>query len=98
MDHDQKILLVILMYLYVRYFWKRGVKRVRDNDSEMTGHKYMLELLQRNPLQCVEVLRMSRESFVQLCAYFRVNYSLKDSKHVSVEEKMAMFFMMIGHN
>ncbi|XP_023759415.1 uncharacterized protein LOC111907843 [Lactuca sativa] len=41
---------------------------------------------------------MSRESFVQLCAHFRVNYALKDSKHVSVEEKMAMFFMMIGHN
>ncbi|KAL4562191.1 hypothetical protein LXL04_034389 [Taraxacum kok-saghyz] len=27
-----------------------------------------------------------------------VNYSLKYSKHVSVEEKMAMFLMMIGHN
>ncbi|CAH1431310.1 unnamed protein product [Lactuca virosa] len=23
MDHDKKILLIILMYLYVRYFWKR---------------------------------------------------------------------------
>ncbi|XP_052622672.1 uncharacterized protein LOC128127962 [Lactuca sativa] len=64
----------------------------------MTGHEYTLELLHRNRLQCVEVLRMSRESFVRLCAHFRANYSLKDSKHVSVEEKMAMFFMMIGHN
>ncbi|XP_052622280.1 uncharacterized protein LOC128127662 [Lactuca sativa] len=64
----------------------------------MTGHEYTLELLHRNRLQCVEVLRMSRESFVRLCAHFRANYSLKDSKHVSVEEKMAMFLMMIGHN
>ncbi|XP_023769579.2 uncharacterized protein LOC111918148 [Lactuca sativa] len=98
MDHDQKLLLVILMYLYIRYFWKRGVKRLRDNDSEMTGHEYTLELLHRNRLQCVEVLRMSRESFVRLCAHFRANYSLKDNKHVSVEEKMAMFLMMIEHN
>ncbi|XP_052625019.1 uncharacterized protein LOC128132471 [Lactuca sativa] len=64
----------------------------------MTGHEYTLELLHRNRLQCVEVLRMSRESFVRLCAHFRANYSLKDNKHVSVEEKMAMFLMMIGHN
>ena len=44
------------------------------------------------------MLRMTRESFVRLCALFRVQYSLKDSKHVSVEEKMAMFLMIIGHN
>lgn len=66
MDHDQKILLVILMYLCV----KRGLKRVCDNDSEMTEHKYTLELMQRNPLHCVEVLHMSRESFVRLFANF----------------------------
>ncbi|KAL7607165.1 hypothetical protein Lser_V15G15680 [Lactuca serriola] len=64
----------------------------------MTGHEFTLELLHHNPLQCVEVPRMSRGSFVRLCAHFRVNYALKDSKHVSVEEKMAMFLMMIGHN
>ncbi|XP_023762980.2 uncharacterized protein LOC111911435 [Lactuca sativa] len=64
----------------------------------MTGHEFTLELLHRNPLKCVEVLRMSRESFVRLCAHFRVNYALNDNKHVSVEEKMAMFLMMIGHN
>ncbi|XP_023760234.1 uncharacterized protein LOC111908652 [Lactuca sativa] len=98
MDHDQKLLLVILMYLYIRYFWKRGVKRLRDNDLEMTGHEYTLELLYRNHLQCVEVLRMSHDSFVGLCAHFRAHYSLKDNKHVSVEEKMAMFLMMIGNN
>ncbi|KAD4385392.1 hypothetical protein E3N88_25560 [Mikania micrantha] len=71
---------------------------MRDNDSSMTGHKYTLELLQGGPKQCHELLRMSLESFVRLCAHFRVNYSLKDSKHVSVEEKMAMFLMIIGHN
>ncbi|XP_052621710.1 uncharacterized protein LOC111898482 [Lactuca sativa] len=64
----------------------------------MTGHEYTLELLHRNRLQCVEVLRMSHDSFVRLYAHFRVHYSLKDNKHVSVEEKMAMFLMMIGHN
>ncbi|XP_023732553.1 uncharacterized protein LOC111880364 [Lactuca sativa] len=61
----------------------------------MTGHEFTLEILHCNPLQCLEVIRMSRESFVRLCANFRVNYTLKDNKHVSVEEKMTMFLMMI---
>ncbi|KAD6795991.1 hypothetical protein E3N88_06887 [Mikania micrantha] len=72
-----------------------SLKRMRDNDSDMTGQQYTLELLQGNPRQCHEMLRMTRESFVRLCALFRVQYSLKDSKHVSVEEKMAMFLMII---
>ena len=41
---------------------------------------------------------MSRDSFIRLCTHFRVREWLKDSKHVSVEEKMAMFLMMLGHN
>ncbi|VFQ59902.1 unnamed protein product [Cuscuta campestris] len=60
MDYDKKLFIVILMYLYVRFFWKRGLKRLRDNDSEMTGHKYTLELLQGNPKQCTELLRQNK--------------------------------------
>ncbi|KAL7592227.1 hypothetical protein Lser_V15G33234 [Lactuca serriola] len=64
----------------------------------MSGHEFTLELLHCNPIHCAKVLCMSRESFFRLCAHFRVNYTLEDRKHVSVEEKITMFFMMIGHN
>ncbi|GJX29488.1 Myb/SANT-like domain, harbinger transposase-derived nuclease domain protein [Tanacetum coccineum] len=64
----------------------------------MSGHQFTLELLQGNDRQCVELLRMSRDSFIRLCTHFSVKEWLKDSKHVSVEEKMAMFLMMLGHN
>ncbi|GJY42063.1 Myb/SANT-like domain, harbinger transposase-derived nuclease domain protein [Tanacetum coccineum] len=56
----------------------------------MPGHQFTLELLQGNDRHCVELLRMSRDSFIHLCTHFRVKEWLKDSKHVSVEEKMAM--------
>ncbi|XP_071738895.1 uncharacterized protein [Rutidosis leptorrhynchoides] len=64
----------------------------------MTGGLFTLQLLQGNDTQCVELLRMSRDSYVRLCTYFRVKGWLKDSKHLSVEEKIAMFLMMLGHN
>ena len=71
---------------------------MRDNTSKTSGHQFTLELLQGTNNQCIELLRMSCDSYVRLCTHFRVKSWLKDSKHISVEEKMAMFLMMIGHN
>ncbi|GKB64727.1 Myb/SANT-like domain, harbinger transposase-derived nuclease domain protein [Tanacetum coccineum] len=98
MDYNQQLALIIVMNNYLRYVRSRKGKRKRDNNSAMPGHQFTLELLQGNDRQCVELLRMSRDSFIHLCTHFRVKEWLKDSKHVSVEEKMAMFVMMLGHN
>ncbi|GJS84421.1 hypothetical protein Tco_0750962, partial [Tanacetum coccineum] len=95
MDYNQKLALIIVMFNYLRYVRSRKGKRKRDNNSAMSGRQFTLELLQGNDRQCVELLRMSRDSFISLCTHFRVKEWLKDSKHVSVEEKMAMFFMML---
>nr|KAJ0222581.1 hypothetical protein LSAT_V11C200080510 [Lactuca sativa] len=71
---------------------------MRDNTSKTSGHQFTLELLQVTNNQCIELLRMSRDSYVRLCTHFRVKSWLKDSKHILVEEKMVMFLMMTGHN
>ncbi|PWA46284.1 hypothetical protein CTI12_AA510170 [Artemisia annua] len=73
-------------------------KRKRDNTSTMSGHQYTQELLQGNNLQCTELIRMSRDSFVRLCNHFKERNWLRDSKHISVEEKMFIFLMIVGHN
>ncbi|XP_062100934.1 uncharacterized protein LOC133806867 [Humulus lupulus] len=41
---------------------------------------------------------MSRDAFVLLCNHFRQREWIKDSKHVSVEEKIAIFLIIIAHN
>ncbi|GJX47518.1 hypothetical protein Tco_0272708 [Tanacetum coccineum] len=38
------------------------------------------------------------DSFVRLCNHFKEKNWLRDSKHISVEEKMFIFLMIIGHN
>ncbi|KAM3221710.1 hypothetical protein P3L10_020980 [Capsicum annuum] len=43
-------------------------------------------------------MRISRDAYVRLCQHFRQNGWLTDSKHISVEEKIAMFLTIIGHN
>ncbi|GAV77454.1 DDE_4 domain-containing protein [Cephalotus follicularis] len=43
-------------------------------------------------------MRISREAYVRLFMHFKHKLWLHDSRYVSVEEKMAMFLTIIGHN
>ncbi|KAL6661145.1 hypothetical protein ACP70R_000529 [Stipagrostis hirtigluma subsp. patula] len=49
-------------------------------------------------VQCVELLRMKRAPFFQLCDLFRSRQLLRDSIHTSIEEQVAMFLLVVGHN
>ncbi|GKB56968.1 Myb/SANT-like domain, harbinger transposase-derived nuclease domain protein [Tanacetum coccineum] len=71
MDNAQKVIFVILVYFYFKYFRPRGMKRKKDNTSAMSGEQYTRDLLEGNNLQCTELLRMSRDSFVRLCVHFK---------------------------
>ena len=48
--------------------------------------------------QCVELLRMRRARFYQLCDLFRSRELLKDTIHCNIEEQVAMFLHVVGHN
>ena len=48
--------------------------------------------------QCVELLRMRRAPFYQLCDLFRSRELLKDTIHCNIEEQVAMFLHVVGHN
>jgi hypothetical protein len=47
---------------------------------------------------CVDLLRMRRAPFMQLCDLFCTRQLLRDSIHSSVEEQVAMFLHVLGHN
>ena len=49
-------------------------------------------------IQCVELLRMRRTPFFQLCDLFRSRELLKDTIHCCIEEQVAMFLHVVGHN
>lgn len=97
MEFEDQLLLLMIFYWYVRR--KRNyLPRVKDNTSTLSGARYTLELLYGSNRQCIELMRMSRDAFVLLCNHFRQRAWIKDSKHVSVEEKIAMFLTIIAHN
>ncbi|WVZ51535.1 hypothetical protein U9M48_002672 [Paspalum notatum var. saurae] len=47
---------------------------------------------------CVNLLRMKRAPFFQLCDLFRARLLLRDSIHNTIEEQAAMFLHAVGHN
>ncbi|WVZ89944.1 hypothetical protein U9M48_036289 [Paspalum notatum var. saurae] len=47
---------------------------------------------------CVNLLRMKRAPFFQLCDLFRTRVLLRDSIHSTIEEQVAMFLHVVGHN
>ncbi|XP_059304890.1 uncharacterized protein LOC132056626 isoform X3 [Lycium ferocissimum] len=98
MDIDDQILWLMSLYWQRNRYRLKYDRRIRDLTSSLSGQKYTLELLSGSNRQCIELMRMSRDAYVRLCQHFRHNGWLIDSKHISVEEKIAIFLTIIGHN
>jgi hypothetical protein len=43
-------------------------------------------------------LRLTKRSFIDLCGILREKSGLQDTLNVSVEEKLAIFLLIVGHN
>jgi hypothetical protein len=48
--------------------------------------------------RCVELLRMRKAPFFQLCDLFRNRSLLRDNIHNTIEEQVTMFLLVVGHN
>jgi hypothetical protein len=51
-----------------------------------------------NDVECISMLRMRRAPFFNLCNLFRDRSLLRDTIHSSIEEQVAMFLHVVGHN
>ena len=92
------ILMCMMIYYYLTLHKKQRRPRKRDLTSTFTGHAYTLELLTGPGTQCHDLMRFSRTAYVRLCDHFRQKNWLQDSRYITVEEKMAIFLIVIGHN
>jgi len=49
-------------------------------------------------IECVATLRMRRASFFNLCNLFKERHLLRDTINSNIEEQVAMFLHVVGHN
>jgi hypothetical protein len=65
----------------------------------LPGAEYLRELLQSgNEKRIYEVIRMQKETFDQLCLRLRRNAGLKDSRHILVDQQVAIFLWIINYS
>ena len=67
-------------------------------NSALTGHDYVLEILNGNNSRCYEQLRMNKHVFLSLCNVLKEKELLENSRYITVEEQVAMFLYVISHN
>ena len=71
-----------------------GPMAERDQ-QRMNNLRYIYE---SDDVHCVNLLRMKRAPFFQLCDHFCSRQLVTDSIHASVEKQVAMFLHVVGHN
>ncbi|XP_052619625.1 uncharacterized protein LOC128125995 [Lactuca sativa] len=93
----------VVAFLLLVFYWLRSnrrrlikIHRIRENDS--SGYAYTQDLMYGDPTQCFDMMRLTQEAFALLCNHFTEKNWLQASRTISIEEKMAIFLHVIGHN
>jgi hypothetical protein len=73
----------------------KSLKTARNTGQP--GGDYLFELLEcGNDKRIYSVLRMKKETFERLCLWLRMNTTLKDSRHIQVNEQVFIFLWIIN--
>ncbi|XP_039141264.1 uncharacterized protein LOC120278583 [Dioscorea cayenensis subsp. rotundata] len=65
---------------------------------DLTRKKHMEHILRSGRDYCVNYLRMDVGPFMHLASIMRDKHLLRDTRHISMEEQLAMFLHIVGHN
>jgi hypothetical protein len=70
---------------------------LRD-ENEQHGVRTLNRIYNSSDAECIAMLRMKRVPFFALCQTFRHRSRVTDREGVSIEEQVAMFLHVVGHN
>jgi hypothetical protein len=102
----QAVALVVVIQAWILLLHKRAVMRIAypqvsygpmlQRDQERIAN--LNWIYNKNEVEAVQMLRMRRAPFYELVKRFRKRGLPSDSIHTSVEEQVAMFLHIVGHN
>ena len=96
-DSDNEDILAIVAALVAGDYRGRYCIKIPCRTSSLGGEARIQELLsQAHPRRFQEVLRMPFDTFKELASFCRSYTSLRSSRHISVEQKLAMFLLCVG--
>ncbi|XP_012570899.1 protein ANTAGONIST OF LIKE HETEROCHROMATIN PROTEIN 1-like [Cicer arietinum] len=93
-DDFVEFLISNVIYDYHHKFFNKG----KVLTSSLSGREFVAEVLNGSETSCFDLFRMKKECFLNFCNELRGKNYLSDSRDVLVEEKVATFLFIIGHN
>ena len=96
-DDDSEFVELLILNLIGDYEYK-FYNKVPVRISALSGQEFVSELLKESGTVCYELLRMEKACYINLCNELRNKNYLEDSREVFLEEQVAMFLFIIGHN
>ena len=63
-----------------------------------TGAKFVDEVLNGQNERCLENFRMDKRIFYKLCDIFQAKGLLRHTNRIKIEEQLAIFMFIVGHN
>lgn len=67
-------------------------------DCDLLRRSFVNSLYNGSEVDCLEQLRISKQTFMNLCKLLQEKGQLVRTKHVPVEEAIAMFLYILAHN
>lgn len=80
------------------YHYYNYITRQPSRGSTPKGSGFLSELLSADNNVCREMLRMDKHVFHKLCNILRERGLLRDTAGVMIEEQLAIFLNIVGHN
>ncbi|PON70467.1 hypothetical protein PanWU01x14_081360 [Parasponia andersonii] len=92
-DSEYDLAEVLIFYSLGSY-----VPKELFRDSILSGHEYVVEVLNGHRSRCFDSFRMEKNVFKALCSVPKEKFFLKDSKYILTEEQVAIFLYIISQN
>ncbi|XP_059597509.1 uncharacterized protein LOC100853548 [Vitis vinifera] len=93
-DDLDEIFIAHIMNEYEEIFLCKTPQRT----SMLSGAQFVRDMIEGHPQTCYELFWMDKETFMNLCDHLKRHENLQDTRFVTVEEAVAMFLLIVGHN
>jgi hypothetical protein len=91
--------MAIIANMYQRRRPRHIVDANEVQEINVGCRKQMLcNLYHGSNIYCYDILRLTKRSFSELCSILQEKSGLYDTLNVLVEEKLAIFLFIVGHN
>ncbi|KAJ6292176.1 hypothetical protein OIU76_024150 [Salix suchowensis] len=97
-DFDLELDKMELVAAAAGYYYYNSITRQPRHSSLPYGSSFMSEVLNGPDDGCQEMFRMDKHVFHNLCGILRQRGMLRDTAGVMIEEQLAIFLNIIGHN